>query len=85
MSRVGSRGLNLGDLFDTAVAMRRARFLREHPGASDVEADGAVEAWLTEPRDDRDPIFVPVTSERLRGLLERARGLARAHASDAPP
>ena len=62
----------MDDLFETAIAMRKARFLRDHPGVSDAEARHAVEEWILAPRDDYDPIFVPITGARLRAILERS-------------
>lgn len=36
------------DLYEFAECVLRQTFLREHPGASDVEVEGAVLAWLRE-------------------------------------
>lgn len=41
----------MDDLFETAVAMRRTRHVREHPFATPGEVDSAVQAWLLEDRD----------------------------------
>jgi hypothetical protein len=42
------RMAGIDDLFETAIAMRRARFVREHPRATPQEVDAAVDAWLLE-------------------------------------
>jgi hypothetical protein len=67
----------LDDLFETALAMRRARFMREHPSAGVDAANAAVQAWLLEERGgDRDKASVadhekPVDDTRRNAFLSR--------------
>ena len=59
------------DLFETALAMRKARFIREHPHAAPEETVAALQAWLLEPRladriDER-----PIEGARLQAIRQR--------------